>query len=248
MHVEELLPAGARDALDRAAKKSFSYAVRYLVAPGSRPRALVILGEAHMKMGDASALGTEIVRCFELRGVETFQQDDVAAGRLLGHLLHAPRTLLQVLSLGAVKGSTITEAKAIPTGHTVELEKSDNVPPALHAASIYLASMFGVTYASLLLRALGFPAPILRRLEQVFQMHFLAAVPAYALRGHSWGWLVHPLPSILTARDTLLAEGTVRMLRDYPEPSAAVVVMGRAHVAGYERELVEKHGFVPAEL
>ena len=28
------------------------------------------------------------------------------------------------------------------------------------------------------------------------------------------------------------AQGTVNMLRDHPEPDAAVVVMGRAHVAG----------------
>jgi hypothetical protein len=248
VHVHDLLPAGARPALERAAQKSFSYAVRYLIAPGPRPRALVILGEAHMKMGDASELGEEVVRCFDLRGVETFQRDDVAGGRVLGHLINAPRTLLRVLSLGAVKGSTITDAKSIGTGHTVELEKSDDVPPALHAASLYLASMFGVTYASMLLRAVGLPVPILRRIEQAFQLHFLAAVPAYALRAQPWAWLVHPLPSILTARDTLLAEGTVRMLREHPEPSAAVVVMGRAHVAGYERELVEKHGFLPARL
>ena len=49
--------------------------------------------------------------------------------------------------------------------------------------------------------------------------------------------------AILSTRDTLMAEGTVRMLREHPEPSAAVVVMGRAHVNGYERELVLKHGF-----
>ncbi len=248
VHVHELLPAGAGPALERAAQKSFSYVVRYLIAPGERPRALCVLGEAHMKMADASDLGAEIVRCFDLRGVETFQRDAVAGGRVLGHLIHAPRSLLQMLSLGAVKGSTITEAKAIITGHTEELEKSDSVPPALHAASLYLASMFGVTYASMLLRALGVPVPVLRRIEQVFQLHFLAAVPAYALRAKPWAWLVHPLPSILTARDTLLAEGTVRMLREHPEPSAAVVVMGRAHVAGYQRELVEKHGFLPADL
>lgn len=248
MHVHELLPAGARPALERASKKSFSYAVRYLIAPGARPRALVILGEAHVKMGSASALGKAVVRCFELRGVETFQRDDVAAGRVLGYLINAPRTLLRLFSLGAVKGSTITDAKSISTGHTEELEKSEHVPAALHAASIYLASMFGVAYAALLLRAVGVSVPGLRRLEQAFQWHFLAAIPAYVLRRRSWGWLVHPLPSILTARDTLLADGTVRMLREHPEPAAAVVVMGRAHVAGYERELIEKHGFLRAEL
>lgn len=248
MHIDELLPAGARPALERAAQKSLSYAVRYLVAPGPRARALVILGEAHVKMGDAADLGAEVVRSFELRGVETFQQEDVAGGRALGLLIHAPRALLRALSLGTVKGSTITEAKSIPTGHTVELEKTENVPRALHAASLYLASMFGVTYASMVLRAVGIPVPILRQLERAFLIHFLAAAPAYALRAQPWAWLVHPLPSILTARDTLLAEGTVRMLRDHPEPSAAVVVMGRAHVAGYERELVEKHGFMPAAL
>jgi hypothetical protein len=248
VHVHELLPTGARAALERASQKPFSYVVRYLIAPGERPRALVILGEAHLKMGRASELGEAVVQSFELRGVETFQRDQVAGGRVLGHLINAPRTLLRLLSLGTVKGSTIADAKAIGTGHTEELEKSDNVPAALHAASIYLVTMFGVTYASMLLRALGVSVPGLRRAEQIFQMHFLATVPAYALRSRPWAWLVHPLPSILTARDTLLAEGTVRMLRDHPEPNAAVVVMGRAHVAGYERELVEKHGFLPAEL
>jgi len=248
VHVHELLPAGAHPALQRASKKALSYTARYLIAPGPRPRALVVLGEAHLKMGNASTLGKDVVRCFDLRGVETFQREDVAAGRLLGHLINAPRTLLRLLSLGAVKGSTITDAKSIATGHTEELEKSNHVPMALHAASIYLAGMFGVAYAALLLRAVGVTLPGLHRVEQAFQLHFLAAVPAYLLRAKSWAWVVHPLPSILTARDTLLAEGTVRMFRDHPEPSAAVVVMGRAHVAGYVRELVDKHGFVPAEL
>ena len=39
------------------------------------------------------------------------------------------------------------------------------------------------------------------------------------------------------------AEGTVRMLEDHPAIGAAVVVMGRAHVSGYTRILVEEHGF-----
>lgn len=245
--VRDLISPVALAALDRAEREPASYAVRYLVVPGPRPRALVVLGEAHLKLGRASEIGEDVVRSFDLRGVETFQRDDVAGGRLLGHLINAPRTLLRLASLGVVKGSTITEAKAIPTGHTEELEKSEHVPAELHAASLYLASMFGVTYASFLLRAAGFSVPVLRRLEQMFQLHFLAAVPAYALRDKPWAWRINPLPSILTARDKLLAEGTVRMLREHPEPSAAVVVMGRAHVAGYERELVEKHGFERAE-
>jgi len=50
--------------------------------------------------------------------------------------------------------------------------------------------------------------------------------------------------AILTLRDTLLADGTVRMLREHPEARAALTIMGRGHLLGYERELVEKHGFV----
>lgn len=76
----------------------------------------------------------------------------------------------------------------------------------------------------------------------------LMLVPAYFLRAHSWAWVIQPVIAILSTRDTLMAEGTVRMLREHPEPSAAVVVMGRAHVNGYERELVLKHGFERAQL
>lgn len=38
------------------------------------------------------------------------------------------------------------------------------------------------------------------------------------------------------------------MLGAHPGPSAAIIVMGRAHIAGVERELVNRHGFLRAEL
>ncbi len=248
VHIHELLPAGARPALERATKKPLSFTARYLVAPGPRPRALVVLGEAHIKMEEASRLGRDVVRCFELRGVETFQRDDIVAGRALGHLIDAPRRLLRALSLGAVKGSTITDAKEVEGGHTVELERGGRVPLALHAGSIYLTGMFGVTYASMLLGAAGVAVPGLKLVATAFSWHLLAAVPAYALRNRSWAWMLQPAVAILTARDELLAQGTVRMLRDHAGADAAVVVMGRAHVAGYARTLIEQHGFVPAQL
>lgn len=246
-HLTALLPPGAREALERARKKPLSFTVRHLVAPGPRPRLLVVLGEAHVKMGEASRIGRDVVRCFELRGVETFQRDDVAAGRALGHLIDAPRLLLRGFSLGAVKGSTITDAKEIAGGNTVELERSDEVPLALHAGSLYLAGMFGVTYASMLLGAVGLNVPVLKTVANAFSLHLLAGFPAYALRDRPWAWMLQPALAILTARDVLLAQGTVRMLRDHPEPDAAVVVMGRAHVAGYCTTLIEQHGFAPAD-
>jgi pheromone shutdown protein TraB len=55
--------------------------------------------------------------------------------------------------------------------------------------------------------------------------------------------VIHPFLGILTLRDELMAEGTVRMLDDHPTVPAAVVVMGRAHVSGYARILVERYGF-----
>lgn len=248
MHVHELLPAGARPAIERALERPLSYGVRYLVAPGPRPRVVVLLGEAHVKLGGASTLGREVVRRFDLRGVETFQRDAVVAGRLLGHLINAPRTLLRVLSLGAVKGSTIVDAKAIDSGHTEELERTENVPLALHVGSVYLAALFGVSYASMLLGAAGIAVPVLRTAASAFSFHLLAALPAYALRDKPWAWVLQPALAILTSRDGLLADGTVRMLREHPEHDAAVIVMGRAHLAGVERLLVDKHGFEVAEL
>ena len=150
--------------------------------------------------------------------------------------------------MGAVKGSTITDAKEIEGGHTVELERSGEVPLSLHAGSVYLASMFGVTYASMLLGAAGIAVPGLKLVASAFSWHLLAGVPAYALRDRPWAWVLQPAISILTARDGLLAQGTVRMLGDHPGPDAAVVVMGRAHVAGYARTLSEHHGFVPVDV
>jgi hypothetical protein len=72
-------------------------------------------------------------------------------------------------------------------------------------------------------------------------------LPAYVFRRHAWAWLIHPGIALVTVRDSLMAAGTVRMLREHLEASSAIVVMGRAHVAGYERELVERHAFVRHE-
>ena len=80
------------------------------------------------------------------------------------------------------------------------------------------------------------------------EVHLLALVPAFLLRRRSWSWILHPAVGLITARDALMAEGTVAMLEAHPDAESAVVVMGRAHLPGYERELVEKHGFVRIEF
>ncbi len=247
--VASLLPLGARSALERAANRRVSYAVRYLLTPAPEHRVVVILGEAHVKLGWASALGKELLSCFELRGVETFQRRRVAAGQWLGFLIHAPRTLLRVLSFGLVKDSTIVDAKAITTGVTEELERASAVPLALHMAAVYLAVLFSVLYPTVALQLLGVRLPgWWLGLSEAFALHCYALLPAYLVRRKPWAWLIHPVIAILTVRDAMMAEGTVQMLRKHPGARAAIVVMGRAHLAGYVRELRERHAFVSAEL
>jgi hypothetical protein len=255
-----LLTPKARVALEKARDTPLSYGVRMYACPGPKRRLLVVLGEAHMKLGPASRLGKEIVSEFTLRGVETCQRDDVVAGRLLGVLIHAPRQILRVLCLGLVKGSTITDAKAIPTGVTFELEKTDAVPLSLHVASVYLSALFSVLFANLgvglvreLWPALGGGgldalAGLLALLSLGFELHFFLLFPALLLRRQPWSFLIHPAIGLVAARDRLMAEGTVRMLAEHPDAAAAVVVMGRAHLPGFEREIVEKHGFARIEL
>ncbi len=232
--------ARALTPLEEAENTPFSYAVRYLEAPDGR--LLVVLGEAHMKLGPAAALGREIVAGFTLRGVETFPADKVFAGRALRILIHLPRLLLRALSLGLIKGSTITEAKALTHGTTVEIERDPVVPVALHVGSFYLAAIFTVFFAQLALTALGRQLPWLTWLALSLELHVFAIIPALMLRRYRFSWLIHPVVSILTARDTIMAAGTARMFRDHHD-AEAVVVMGRAHLPGFSRELIEKHGF-----
>lgn len=241
----DTLPEDARRALARARAERFSYAVRLVRAPDGR--VVAILGEAHLKLENASAIGKEVVGAFELRGVETFQRRQVLGGRALGVVIQAPRSLLRALSLGAIKGSTITDAKQLPSGYTVELERSKRMPFGLHVASVYMTSFFVVSFACLLTPLLWAIAPVLAGaialLGAAFQVHLLALIPAILLRRFRWSWVIHPFLGILTLRDELMATGTVRMLEDHPAARAAVVVMGRAHVQGYERLLVERYGF-----
>ncbi len=238
------LSPDARLALDRARAKKLSYAVRVLRAPDGR--LVAVLGEAHMKLAEAAEIGRAVVASFELRGVETFQRKKVFLGRALGVVIELPRRLVRLLSLGAVKGSTITEAKQLPSGHTVEIERAKAVPFGLHVASLYLTAFFVVALLTGLSPLIALVSPgaaaAIAVLAMVFNAHMLLLVPAVVLRRHAWSWLVHPLLGILTLRDELMAAGTVEMLADHPG-EAAVVVMGRAHVAGYTRLLLETYGF-----
>ncbi|MBX3225270.1 MAG: hypothetical protein KF795_32495 [Labilithrix sp.] len=213
-------------------------------------RLVAVLGEAHMKLEKAAAIGKDVVGNFELRGVETFQRKQVFGGRALGIVISAPRTLLRALSFGAIKGSTITDAKQLPSGYTVELERAKRMPFGLHVTAVYMTAFFIVGFLAVLAPLLVTIAPVLAGLITLlalgFQVHMLALVPGILLRRHSWSWMIHPFLGILTLRDELMAAGTVRMLEDHPTAKAAVVVMGRAHVSGYTRILVEHYGFTRA--
>jgi hypothetical protein len=239
------LPNPAREALERARKKSLSYAVRLVRAPDGRT--VAILGEAHMKLAEAAEIGRGVVSAFELRGVETFQRKQVFLGRALGVLINVPRIILRVVTLGAVKGSTITEAKQLPSGYTVDLERTKHVPFGLHVTSLYMTLFFTFAFLGMLLPLI---APVLPAVAAfvmavlfAFQLHMILLAPAIVLRRYSWSWIIHPLIGILTLRDELMAAGTVQMLADHKKEKFAVVVMGRAHVQGFTRLLVEKYGF-----
>ena len=241
------LPERARVALERARQKKLSYVVRIVHAPDGRP--LAILGEAHMKLAEAAAIGRAVVEAFELRGVETFQRKRVLLGRTLGVLITGPRRLLQLVTFGALKGSTITDAKQLPSGYTVEIERTKHIPFGLHVTSAYMTAFFLTAFLGLLVPWITLIAPVLAAIIVAvlfaFQVHMILLVPAIALRRYSWSWMIHPFMGILTLRDILMASGTVVMLADHPRESVAVVVMGRAHVQGYARLLVEKYGFTP---
>jgi len=253
---DELSP-GARDALRRAHEMPLSYAVRVLVGPGSRPRLVVALGEAHVKLAPAAALGREVVESIALRGVETFQAAQLTGGTVLRWLIYLPRIVLRAVTLGAVKGSTIVDAKQASHGHTEEIERTARAPLSLHVASVYMAAMFATFFAHLAALALRLVAPgptldavcaALLGAVQVFQWHMVLLVPAVMLKQYAWAWLLHPMASILTARDTLMADGTMRMLADHPDDGPALAIMGRAHLPGFERELCERYGFRRVEF
>ena len=239
------LPDKARRALERANAEPLSYTVRLVRAPDGR--LVAILGEAHLKLAKASEIGKDVVSAFELRGVETFQRKKITWGRALGFVIMGPRVLLRALSFGAIKDSTITDAKQLPSGYTVELERAKSMPFGLHVASVYMTSFFVVSFLVLLAPILapivpGFVAALVP-VALAFQVHLLALVPGILLRRYTWSWVIHPFLGILTLRDVLMAAGTVTMLQDHPKLPEAVVVMGRAHVSGYQKLLVEQYGY-----
>jgi hypothetical protein len=216
------------DPIDEARNHPLSYAVRTLRAPDGRK--LFILGEAHLKLARAKQIGQAVVKQFSLRGVETFPRKKVFGGTLLKWVIHAPRILLRILSLGLIKGSTIADAQP-----AFELENVSRVPLSLHLGASYLSAFFLVCLGALFVPELVQPALII-------QLHLWMVIPAYLLRKQPWHWVLNPIIAILTVRNQTMAEGTIEMLRQNPHGDA-LVIMGRAHLPGYEQELIEKYGF-----
>ena len=256
---EPRLTAAQRVVLARAHAAPLSYGVRILVSDTPSRRTVVALGEAHLKLGPASKLGKTVINAFELRGVETVQARRIFAGRLAGFLIHAPRLVLRVLSLGLVKGSTITDAKRLSHGTTTEIEDVPAIPFGLHVSVSYLAVFFltlfglvGLDVARSLSPALWAKTSFIH--EQwtwvllALELHFLTLLPALLLRDRSWSWLIHPLMGIITLRDKIMAEGTLRLLERHSGEEPVLVIMGRAHLEGFERELTKQHGFCRIEL
>lgn len=238
-----LLSDEAKAALIKAESMPLSYGVRYYAVTGATARLLVVLGEAHMKLAPAYEVGRQVVAGFPLRGVETAQMKRIFIGRALRAVIYAPRVLLRIVSLGLVKGSTILEAKQLPDGHTVEIEKGEPIPLGLHVASLYITAFFSLAFLHMFLVIIGQPNDLVTIAMFVFNLHFLFCLPvALFFRRQPWSWMIHPFVGILSLRDVIMANGTAKMLADHPEDRTAVVVVGRAHLPGLERELVEKHG------
>lgn len=250
----DVLAPDARAALQRAAAKPLSYGVRVLQGPGDAPRLVVLLGEAHLKLGEAARLGKDVVEHLALRGVETFQSKQVFAGQALRWLIYMPRILLRVLSFGLVKDSTIVDAKQASHGYTVEIERAAGVPFSLHLGSLCLTVFFTVAFATALLTPLTWLVPVLAPLlawlalaSAALQAHMMLLIPAFLLRRWRFAWLVHPAIAILTSRDRIMAAGIERMLAAHPSAGPALVILGRAHVAGVETLLIERGFSVDAE-
>jgi hypothetical protein len=229
-------------AIEHARAHPFSYAMKLLEAPDGRP--LVVVGEAHLKLGRAARLGAELVDAFPLRGVEGFPKKRVIGGVLLGILVEAPRLALRLASLGLVKGSTIVTARRARSGVTFALESVSRVPLALHVGALYLSLFFLGMFTTL---GWAFARPTLPNfLDYVMTFltfHMFALIPAYLLRRYAWSWWLHPMIAILTVRNHTMVEGTLAMLAEHPTLPAAMVIMGRAHVPGYAEELIARHGF-----
>ena len=228
--------------LEEARSASVNYGVALVRSPAGR--LVVVLGEIHLKPRRAGALGRRIVDAFPVRGVESFQPKQVFAGRIAIGLVHGWYWMIRMVSLGLLEGSTITYARSLSTGKTVLLERTDHVPLALHAASLHLAIIFGTFFLAIVSSVFGIALPFVMALLFLIEAHIVLALPiAYLLRNRKWGWVVLPVSGILTARDELMAWGTVKMLEDAGGDGPVLTIMGRAHMRGFVRELVEKYEF-----
>lgn len=256
--LSEILNLAQLESIRQARGQRLSYGLCALSSPEGR--AVVVLGETHLKFSAAWRTGQLVVDAFAERGVETPRLDSLPLRLFLRVTIEGPRVLVRLLSLGCLRGSTITCARAAPHGHTTLLEQDIAVPGPLLVGFGYLGLLFGVLLTLLLVSvgaAIESPAQavltsasrVLLPVAALAELHLVVTIfPAIALRRRRFAWLLNPAIAILTHRDVIMAAGTVAMLGARPGDQPVLTIMGRAHLPGYSQELVEHHGFTLLEV
>jgi hypothetical protein len=227
-------------------------------------RAVILLGETHIKDDIDYQMGQRILKHFPVRALEGFQ------GKRWYHRLFMAqyKPLLEILQkFNKWKGSTITEAKTLPTESNsslkiANLEDGHHYPidETIFFHTMNLPVYFLVANTAFPLTELTVPdhvESVLHSLHGNVNFGFVAlAVGQWYLSGLKYMVNVEekyksssPIPGFLhgllrgrnltmTARvNDLINDAEV----DFNAPALAIV--GRAHVPGMKKLLMEKYGF-----
>lgn len=244
--------------LARVRGQRLSYGLRALLSSHGRP--LLVLGEAHLKLPAAWNMGERVVDAFAERGVESARLDSLALRLLVAVTIGGPRWLLRIFSLGLIRGSTIDYARSTPRGHTTLLESATASPAPLRVGLYYIGCLFGFMFAlPLAILGAAMPGPMQQLFSSLARELFpfvvfleahlmLTLIPAILLQRHRFAWLLNPGITILTYRNRIMADGTERLFQQRPGTDPVLVIMGRAHLPGYIRHLIERHGFTELDI
>lgn len=230
----------------------------------NKPKTVVLFGEAHLKDSAAKEAGREVVKHFNLRGLEGASVEITWGGRVLAWAVHAGYAFNRILTFGkrqhettiddAIESAKTSGARNIPLekGHVPDLPEN--------IQSIILPTQ-------MLTCAAAFCGDVLYYLEPtntvsnvttplvwiVAGVGLTQAYGAKLLRPHfkdeKWFKTIFAINyGLINARDKTMTNNVHKALSEHPDENAILVIVGKDHVDGMRDLLKQNFGFQDLEL
>ena len=240
------LPAEALAALRVAAKNDYTVALLGNESVG-KDRLVVLLGESHYKDGRNAEIGRDVLKHFPVRGIEGYDPSLTLGGRLFAWVARPLMRLAAFRSEGSTTQETVAQDDMVAVFHLEKNHKpglAERVETLIVPTSILSLLLYVVPC---MLPKSSFAHMIrIAALCGALSLVYFAVGTALSDRFQHRRWfrrLFGLTLGLVSGRDKTMAGNIDEIMREYPDVENILNIVGKYHVPGMKRLLLDAYGY-----